>query len=608
MLTLTLLRGKPPGAQPHRVALVADPQLVDPHSYPGRPWPLSSLTVLITDNYLRRSYTQLQSQLDPDSLFFLGDLFDGGREWKTAHGQFKDPEWGQHPQREQKYLKKWNKRYGEDYWLREYARFGDIFFSPWVTAGAAPRAMERRRKLIASLPGNHDLGFGSEIKVSVRDRFETYFGEGNRVDVVGNHTFVSVDTVSMSAANSDEARRHDLRPIFMPTQIFLDNLKRTKQKAVEKELRFQRGEVQEARFNHRIEELENADFEDTPKLGASAPDLPTILLTHVPLFRPPGTPCGPLRERWPPAKPPKGQTGPVVPDDRNAITVTRGYQYQNVLSEGDSMDLVKKVGNVVHAFSGDDHDYCQLIHDANQGHVPEITVKSISMVMGVAKPGFLMVSLYNPIDEQGKPLAGGGKQTMQTHLCLLPSQLSTYIRYAAFAFVCVIALTVRAFMVPLLRLPRFALDPEPSGQFVLPVFKAKMEDYDEYGVPSAGFSASHSSHGSSTRDRSGSLTPALKPNGANARTVSGSSSTSSSRKSHGLHGKTAGGRWGWTGSRAPRIKIPTESEELYDGGKWKAATSKQKSTIKLALTELWATVYRVAWMVLLFFGWLAHRG
>ncbi|KAK5663697.1 hypothetical protein OQA88_4128 [Cercophora sp. LCS_1] len=593
-----------PGAEPHRVALVADPQLVDPHSYPGRPWPLSSLTVLITDNYLRRSYGQLNEQLTPDSIFFLGDLFDGGREWKTAHGDFRDAEWAsQHPKNEQKYVKSWKKKYGEDFWLKEYARFGDIFFPPWVKAGRIPGAEEKRRKLIASLPGNHDLGFGADVKVAVRDRFETYFGEGNRVDVVGNHTFVSVDTVSMSAANSDEASRHDLRPIYMPAEIFLNNMKRTKQKAVEKELRFLRGEIQEPRLNHTIEDLEEADFGDKPSFGRETPELPTILLTHVPLYRPSGTPCGPMREHWPPTKPPKGQTEPVNPDERNAIRVTRGYQYSNVLSEQDSISLVKKVGNVVHAFSGDDHDYCEITHDSKQGNVAEITVKSISMVMGVSKPGFLMVSLYNPIDEHGKPLAGEGKPTIQTHLCLLPSQLSTYLHYASFAALSIIVLAARAFLVPLLKLPRFALDPEPKIRCLLPTYKAKVEDYDEYALPSAGFSASRSSHGTHTRDRSGSFTPGIKPNGLSAQVRNAPRSPGGhSKKGHG-HGK-----WGWTGARAPRIQIPSESEELYDGGKWKAASTKKESAWKVTLTEFWATTWRVVWMAGLTFIWLAWKG
>ncbi|KAG7292658.1 hypothetical protein NEMBOFW57_002695 [Staphylotrichum longicolle] len=476
----------PAGAEPHRVALVADPQLIDPHSYPGRPWPLNPLTMLITDNYLRRSYNQLQWQLNPDSIFFLGDLFDGGREWKTAHGEFQDPEWGPHPKSEQKYLKKWHKTYGEWYWLQEYARFGDIFLNPWVKAGAGQGVGKNRRKLIASLPGNHDLGFGDQIKVSVRNRFENYFGEGNRVDVIGNHTFVKQST----------------------------------------ELRFLRGEVQEGQFKHKIEELEKAKFDDKPNQGNNAPELPTILLTHVPLYRPPGTPCGPLRERSPPTKPPKGQTTPVFPDHRNAISVSGGYQYQNVLGEQDSETLVQKVGNVVHAFSGDDHDYCAVTHSPAQGNVPEITVKSISMAMGVSKPGFLLVSLYNPIDPAtGKPLNPANQPTLQTHLCLLPNQLATYLRYVTFALLSVAVLAVRAFLVPVLGLTPFALDPLDSssahrsggarrggGGALLPTFKAKVEDYDEYALPprgggggggGGGFSASHFWNGGSTRDRSG---------------------------------------------------------------------------------------------------------
>ncbi|KAL2183787.1 hypothetical protein L209DRAFT_757050 [Thermothelomyces heterothallicus CBS 203.75] len=665
----------PAGAEPHRVALVADPQLIDPHSYPGRPWPLNPLTMLITDNYMRRSYNQLQSQLDPDSIFFLGDLFDGGREWKTAHGEFKDPEWGPHPKSEQKYLKKWHKTYGEFYWLQEYARFVDIFVNPWLKAGAAQGDRPRRRKLIASLPGNHDLGFGDKIKVSVRNRFETYFGEGNRVDVIGNHTFVSVDTVSLSAASSVEAKRHDLREIYEPVGRFLDGLQKEKQKAVDRELRLLRGEVPKGQLRHEIEGLDQAKSPGksttsaAPRVGT--PELPTILLTHVPLYRPPGTPCGPLRERWPPTKPPKGQTDPVVPDHRNAISVSAGYQYQNVLNEKDSEDLVRRVGNVVHAFSGDDHDYCAVTHSAAQANVPEITVKSISMAMGVSKPGFLLVSLYNPIDPAtGEPLApaspprsdgegegaaaGGKTATLQTHLCLLPSQISTYLHYVTFAVICIAALAVRAVLVPVLGLTPFALDesslssPSPSPpssssssssarrrkSALLPVYKAKVEDYDEYALP-RGFSASHFLNGANGGRGGGNGN-----NVARGRSASGSASVlpggrgpSPNKKSHGHghghghgqgHGKgSAARKWGWAGAgrarAAPRIEIPSEGEEeeeyygAYSGGKWKARLKKggrwqPRSVVPAVAREFLTTAWRVLWMAAGFFGWLAWKG
>ena len=64
--------------------LIADPQLVDPHTYPGRSALAYSLTVRHTDKYMRRAFGKLIDGLDPDSVFFLGDLFDGGREWVTV--------------------------------------------------------------------------------------------------------------------------------------------------------------------------------------------------------------------------------------------------------------------------------------------------------------------------------------------------------------------------------------------------------------------------------------------------------------------------------------------------------------------------------------------
>ena len=611
---------QPPGATPHHLVLVADPQLIDPHSYPGRPWPLNPITVTVTDNYLRRSYSQLQRQLRPDTVFFLGDLFDGGREWKTAHGEFKDPEWGQHPASEQKYVKEWNKKYGEDFWLREYARFGDLFLDPWIEAGggdgAGAVAGQRGRKLIASLPGNHDLGFGSEVKIPVRDRFETYFGDVNRVDVVGNHTFVSLDTVSLSARSSQDARQHDLTEIYRPAELFLDNVRATKRKAAERELRRLRGGVEELQQAHKIEQLDGADWGKRPSLdpGEGKADLPSILLTHVPLYRPPGTPCGPMREHWPPAKPPRGQTGPVIPDDRNAISVTRGYQYQNVLSEEDSARIVESVGHVVHAFSGDDHDYCELTHDARQGAVPEITVKSLSMAMGVPTPGFLMVSLHNPVDGEGRPLpGGGGEPTLQTHLCLLPRMGSVFARYVYFGLVCAALLAARALLVPVLKLEAFAFDSaagaDDSRGAVLPVFKAKVEDHDEYAAAGvAGFSASRFLQ-AGTRGRSGSTTTtaaAAAGSGKGKRSAPGYPKDRD-RDSH----RSGQGKWGWGGSSQrgpPKIEIRSDEDDFYDGGKWKAASTRSRSAVQVVVREFVATTWRMAWMAVLFWVYLTYKG
>src|SRR5690606_29373598 len=97
-------------------------------------------------------------------------------------GNFDDAKWARpYPKGERDYTDMWRKKYGHDYWLEEYLRFSDIFFKPYYDEDAKdPGAASRGRKLVASLPGNHDVGFGSMVKVPVRDRFSAYFGEPNR--------------------------------------------------------------------------------------------------------------------------------------------------------------------------------------------------------------------------------------------------------------------------------------------------------------------------------------------------------------------------------------------------------------------------------------------
>ncbi|OAA81026.1 Metallophosphoesterase domain protein [Akanthomyces lecanii RCEF 1005] len=589
------------GTHPHRMVLIADPQITDPHSYPGRSWPLSTLTVTITDNYLRRGYKALQSHLHPDSVFFLGDLFDGGREWKTRQEGFVDPKWGsERSGDEKKWVNTWHRKYGEDFWVREYQRFAEIFFDNFNLGGSVPGPYQRGRRLVASLPGNHDLGFGAQVQIPVRNRFSAYFGDVNRVDVVGNHSIVSVDTVSLSADTSDYKHSHDLEPIYGPVNEFLDEVQSTKRKLAMEELKVWHDIDRDFRFKHQVTDLESSDTTRSPRdPGAGHAELPTILLSHVPLYRDPGTPCGPMREHWPPAKRPKGQAEPVNPDHRNAITVAAGYQYQNVLSEEDSVKLIKNVGNVVHVFSGDDHDYCELVHSEAKGGVREISVKSMSMAMGVSSPGFLMLSMYNPVDADGRPMPGAPKTTLQTHLCLLPNQFHTYMRYILFGFLSLAVLAIRAFLVPTLNLTPFALEPEQAGHSLLPVFKDKAEPPESrtHGSSSQGMSStSRLSAGAATVSRS---------------TSNGSAPRWPAKKSAGKGGsRGSGGRWGWgddysgAHGRGPRINLDTE---FYDDGKqWKAGRGQK--VVKIITREFWTTAWRVAWMTGLMWVQFTRRG
>ncbi|GME49004.1 hypothetical protein GTA08_BOTSDO02591 [Neofusicoccum parvum] len=443
----------PHGATPHRLVFVADPQLVDPHTYPGRPWPLSTLTVAYTDQYLRRSWSLIQEDLYPDTVFFLGDLFDGGREWTADGSVSEDKQW---------------KKYGDSFWLREYDRFGRIFFGHWGDAGMEPRLGQPGRKLIAGLPGNHDLGFAAGIRTNVRKRFNAYFGDGNRIDVVANHTFVSIDAVSLSALGH-AAGSED---IWKPTQDFLDQAQAEKKRAVARELRTRKGLPPTPLYKHSVVGGDDMGKAKLPIADAGDAEFPTILLTHVPLYRAEGTPCGPLREHWPPTEPPKGQTDPVFPDERNAIAVRGGYQYQNVLTKDVSKDVTEKIGNIAYAFSGDDHDYCEVVHKGYQSGgssgIREITVKSLSWAMGVRKPGFEMLSLWNPVDSAGQTLTTG--PTLQSHLCLMPDQLGMFIRYAILFGLTLFTLFIRAAVLKFKATSSTA--PNPADQPILPLTRA----------------------------------------------------------------------------------------------------------------------------------------
>ena len=376
---------------------------------------------------MRRSYSRIQQSLTPDTIVFLGDLFDGGREWSTPASESV----------EERYH-----RYGDAFWQKEYRRFSRIFLRDW-TQHAAQKELttsdESHIRIIASLPGNHDLGFGQTMQIPVRERFNAFFGDSNRIDIIGNHTVVSVDTVSLSAMDDDRSDP----AIWHPAHDFLTNAQTLKAAVIEKHLRHVVRNVSDlltpTKHAHLVEDIDRGVTEShAPAVqGAISPDMPTILLTHVPLDRPPGQPCGPLRERWPPTPPPRGQIEPLDPDERNALpSLGRGWQYQNALSSQVTKFITDSLGSSIsHAFSGDDHDFCEIVHRGYSSPgtgIKEITVKSLSWTMGVRKPGFLLVSLWNEIDEDGRHITQGTNdehQTVQSHLCLLPDQLSILIGY-----------------------------------------------------------------------------------------------------------------------------------------------------------------------------------
>ena len=160
-----------------------------------------------------------------------------------------------------------------------------------------------------------------------------------------------------------------------------------------------------------------------------------------------------------------------------------GYQYQNVLTLDISKLIAEKVSNVGYVFSGDDHDYCDLVHrsyaSAGAG-IREITVKSISWAMGVRHPGFVMRSLWNPVDAEarsGYDIAGGqkiGDATLQSHLCLLPDQLGIFIRYAICAVFSLLVLAI--YTVVEVRKTPFDAKAAAGSSPLLPTSEPKFKD------------------------------------------------------------------------------------------------------------------------------------
>ena len=184
-----------------------------------------------------------------------------------------------------------------------------------------------------------------------------------------------------------------------------------------------------------------------------------ILVTHIPLHRPAGSDCGPIRER-------------------GTIRAGRGSGYQNTLSSEMSEFLTERIrpvlvfryaprscgraqGSLSDALgpdSGDDHDYCELQH---QGGAREVTLKSFSMAMGVRKPGFQLLSVPE-VDRGG---AGAADR-----LCLLPDQIGIYLE----GYLPLVALTLGVMIVDLvlMRKARMGSDRRADGEnMVLPLHK-----------------------------------------------------------------------------------------------------------------------------------------
>lgn len=549
-----------------------------------------------TDLYLRRSYANLQQSLRPDTLFFLGDLFDGGREWGTWHSSSPDQQL---------------KRYGNIYWMKEYTRFQRIFIDGWLNDELEPSAEPRGRKIIASLPGNHDLGFASGIQGPVKERFEAYFGNGNRIDIIGNHSFISVDTVSLSAmdqvdpntgssgAGDGSSSSAANRDIWASTEEFLSGARAGRSRAVRRELRNLAGLREQSYrddgltgFAPNITDLSQAnkplDMADLVA-GNAEKSFPSILLTHVPLYRAPDTDCGPQRERG------------------RAILVQGGYQYQNVLTPLISKDIISKLGveDVTQIYSGDDHDYCEIEHGEFTGRIKEITVKSISWAMGVRKPGFLAVSLYNPVDVHPtatveETASGVARDTVQNQLCLLPDQLAIFSRYGAMLCLTLLVLAVRIIM-----LQGSTSHHGESEKPFLPMSTKSLPSYSDGTLfRHAVASTSSSSSPEQIIPGGGTISAHRTPRAGSPRLGGYGNLPLSSRSSSPLKAKLDGA---FDPARGTNVIFVHDEDEDWDMPRSKRRTVGQQRWRGI-IVEFGHSLARVALPVLVFYIWLIRKG
>lgn len=477
--------------------------------------------------------------------------------------------------------------------MKEYKRFVKLFYDTWQLGGVDSEASPRGRKIISGLPGNHDFGFGHGVQRPVVQRFQSFFGASNRIDVLGNHTFVSVDTVSLSARDQPDPatgasgtganENPEIEEIWRPADSFLKNLHASKAKATNQELLELKGEGEHKLSPHEVVDATES-VRNVVEPEARKPEFPTIILTHVPLYRPAGTPCGPLRERYPPSS-----TDPLPEkDERNALKLQHGYQYQNVLTETISRDLVTQAGpDVTQIYSGDDHDYCEIIHREFSGSPREITAKSMSLAMGVRRPGFQMASLYNPVDiDSGKTISHKSSATIQNNLCLLPDQISIFVQYAYVVVFTILVLLVRALAISFRRPEKSASEP------LLPISHRAPGD-----LPSSSTSSTSTSTSSPAQSESRFATRGFAS--ATSRTASSSPPADATRTGKHVHFLSNSSNEDWDGLE--KFKDKTPSWATSNGV---SAGSPRRGLIYTFRVEFVRPLKRIAIVAFAFYVWL----
>lgn len=146
-----------------RVVVIGDPQLTDATSY----WFIKGLALRLvefySDLFMRRAYMLNVLSLQPDVVAFVGDLFDGGRQFSST-----------------------------DEFQLHLRRFQSVF------------RMENSMKFVFAA-GNHDVGLGRFYSTPAAKRWELTFGRRNfTTSVCQDLDIVVIDSIGLSASTKQQ--------------------------------------------------------------------------------------------------------------------------------------------------------------------------------------------------------------------------------------------------------------------------------------------------------------------------------------------------------------------------------------------------------------------
>ncbi|KAK3147027.1 hypothetical protein QOZ80_3BG0277090 [Eleusine coracana subsp. coracana] len=244
----------------------------------------------------------------------------------------------------------------DEEWQESLSRFKHIF-----------SVIEQRTKPqtpIYYLSGNHDIGYSAfhSVHPEVLGRYEKEFGLRNYKFSAGKVDFVVVDAQT------------------------LDGVKQNKERS--------------------------SSWQFITSLPPGNTSNPKVLLTHIPLYRPDNTPCGPHR------------SSPIINQRVSYAALDQGITYQNYLSK-ETSDLLLSILKPVLVLSGHDHDQCTVVHSTPFGPVTEHTLGTISWQQGNLYPSFMLLSAGPKLSQNLTDL----KHEVLTNLCFLPEQTHIYIWY-----------------------------------------------------------------------------------------------------------------------------------------------------------------------------------